>query len=42
MGSVADLDKYLLDQQGGELCIYNESKTATIDQSAKTIFMMEE
>jgi hypothetical protein len=36
---VADLDKHLLDQQGGELCIYYESKTATIDQSKKTIFL---
>jgi hypothetical protein len=42
MGSVADLDKYLLDQQGGELCINFPTKTATIDQNAKTIFMMEE
>lgn len=35
---VADLDKHLLAQQGGELCINYESKTATIDQNTKTIF----
>lgn len=39
---VADLDKHLLDQQGGELCIDFPTKTATINQNAKTIFMMNE
>jgi hypothetical protein len=39
---VADLDRYLQPGKGGELHINFPTKTAKIDQSIKTIFMMEE
>jgi hypothetical protein len=41
MGSVADLDRYLHDGQGGELRINFEHKRATIDQETKTVFLNE-